>query len=75
MENLPIKSDKKFKYSTTFQTFDEESLEVGETLNHGFIETDEVDTIGEILYEANSDYGIYMPVSFGTWESTQILLY
>jgi hypothetical protein len=71
MENLPIKSDKKFKYSISYQTWDEESLEVGQTDNHGFVERDEVDTIGEVLYKANSDYGIYMPVSFGTWESTE----
>jgi len=71
MKNLPINSDKKFKYSITFQSWDEESLEVGQTNNQGFIEKDEVDTIGEILHKANSDYGIYMPVSFGTWESTE----
>ena len=71
--DLPISPNKKFKYSITFQSFDEESLEVGVSLDNGFEVEDDKDTIGEILYKANTTYGIYMPVSFGTWESTEPL--
>ena len=69
--NLPISSKKKFKYSITFTSWDEESLEMGETDNRGYEIEDSIDTIGDILYEANTTYGIYMPVSFGNWESTE----
>ena len=65
--NLPISPKKKFKYSITFQSFDEESLEIGETDDKGYEVEETTDTIGEILYEANTTYGIYMPVSFGIW--------
>jgi hypothetical protein len=68
---LPISQDKKFKYSITFQSFDEESLEAGETKERGYEVEDDTDTIGDVLYKANTTYGIYMPVSFGIWESTE----
>jgi len=69
--DLPISGKKKFKYSITFTSWDEESLEMGETDNRGYEIQDDIDTIGDILYKANTTYGIYMPVSFGTWESTE----
>jgi hypothetical protein len=69
--DLPISPKKKFKYSITFQSWDEDSLEAGQTDEHGFEVEETIDTIGDILYEANTTYGIYMPVSFGTWESTE----
>lgn len=71
MKNLPINSDKKFKYSITFSNWDNESLEIGETDDKGFEYQDEIDNIGEILYLANDQYGIDTPTSFGSWESSQ----
>ena len=71
--DLPISPKKKFKYSITFQSFDEETFLEGDYLDNGFEVEDDKDTIGEILYKANTTYGIYMPVSFGTWESTEPL--
>ena len=68
--NLPISQKKKFKYSITFQSFDEESLEAGDSFDRGYEVEDTIDLIGDILYKAYSTYGIYMPVAFGTWEST-----
>ena len=68
--DLPISPNKKFKYSITFESWDDESLEIGQTDVRGYIEQDETDTIGNILYEANTTYGIYMPFAFGRWEST-----
>lgn len=68
--DLPISPNKKFKYSITFESWDEDSLEIGQTDVRGYIEQDETDTIGGILIEANITYGIYMPFSFGRWEST-----
>jgi len=73
MRALPINENKKFKYSIYFQSFDEESLEAGSSLESGYEKIESVDTIGDILYLANSVYGIYMPVSFGNWESTEPL--
>jgi hypothetical protein len=69
--NLPISPKKKFKYSITFQSFDEESLEAGDSFDRGFEVQDDTDTIGDILYKANTTYGIYYPLSFGGWESTE----
>lgn len=69
--DLPISPNKKFKYSITFESWDEDSLEMGQTDERGFEVEQTIDTIGDILYEANTTYGIYMPVSFGTWESTE----
>jgi hypothetical protein len=71
INELPISPKKNFKYSITFQSWDEESLEIGETDDKGYEVEETTDTIGEILYEANTTYGIYMPVSFGYWESTE----
>ena len=71
INNLPISPNKKFKYSITFQSFNEESLEAGDSLDNGYEIEQTIDLIGDILYEANTRYGIYMPVSFGTWESTE----
>ena len=69
--NLPINQKKQFKYSITFSSWDEDSLEAGETNDRGFEVKDDTDTIGEILYLANDRYGIYYPLSFGGWESTE----
>jgi hypothetical protein len=70
INNLPISPNKRFKYSITFESWDEDSLEMGQTDVRGYIEQDELDAIGDILYEANTTYGIYMPFAFGRWEST-----
>ena len=69
--DLPISPKKKFKYSISFETFDEESLEAGQSDVRGYEIKDDTDAIGDILMLANTTYGIYMPVSFGTWESTE----
>jgi hypothetical protein len=69
--DLPISGKKKFKYSITFTSWDEESLEMGETDNRGYEIEDDIDAIGDILYKANTTYGIYYPLSFGGWESTE----
>jgi hypothetical protein len=69
--DLPISPKKKFKYSITFESWDEESLEAGQSDVRGYEVEDDTDLIGDILYKANTTYGIYMPVSFGTWESTE----
>jgi hypothetical protein len=68
--DLPISPNKRFKYSITFESWDEDSLEMGQTDVRGYVEQDETDTIGDILYEAGTTYGIYMPFAFGRWEST-----
>jgi hypothetical protein len=70
---LPISENKKFKYSISFESWDEESLEMGETDNRGYEYQDEVANIGDILFKANTEYGIYYPSSFGNWESTEPL--
>lgn len=67
---LPISPNKKFNYSISFEAWDDESLEVGQTDNRGYEVEETTDEIGEILYEANTTYGIYMPFAFGRWEST-----
>ena len=72
-KNLPISQKKKFKYSISFQSFDEESLEAGDSFDSGYEIIDATDFIGDILYKAYFTYGIYMPVAFGTWESTNPL--
>ena len=69
-KNLPINKDQKFKYSITFQSTNEESRELGDFSKKGFVVEDELAEIGDILYKANTDYGIYYPLSFGVWEST-----
>ena len=69
--DLPISPNKKFKYSISVESWDEDSLEVGETNDRGFVIEDTVEEIGDILLEANTTYGIYMPFAFGRWESTQ----
>ena len=69
--DLPISPKKKFKYSISFESWDEESLEAGQSDVRGYEVEDDTDFIGDILYKANTTYGIYMPVSFGTWESTE----
>jgi hypothetical protein len=69
--DLPISPKKKFKYSISFESFDEESLEAGQSDVRGFEIQNDTDAIGDILMLANTTYGIYMPVSFGTWESTE----
>ena len=68
--DLPISANKKFKYSITFESWDNESLEIGQTDNRGYVVKDEIDTIGDILFDANTIYGVYMPYAFGRWEST-----
>ena len=73
MKVLPISENKKFKYSIYFQSFDEESLEMGSSVDSGYEKIESIDTIGDILRLANSTYGIYYPVSFGVWESTEPL--
>ena len=70
-KDLPISPNKKFKYSISFESWDEESLEAGQSDVRGYEVDDNVEAIGDILYEANTTYGIYMPVSFGNWESTE----
>jgi hypothetical protein len=69
--DLPISPNKNFKYSISVESWDEDSLEVGETNDRGFVIEDTVEEIGDILLEANTTYGIYMPFAFGRWESTQ----
>ena len=59
-----------FKYSITFQETTEDSREVSDFSDSGYIIENETDTIGNILKKANEVYGIYYPISFGGWEST-----
>ena len=66
----PIMGDYKMEYSITYSSFDEDSLEVGESLDSGYEVEPEVETMSEILHMAYRDYGIYSPVSIGRWEST-----
>ena len=68
--DLPISPNKNFKYSISVESWDEDSLEVGETNDRGYVVEDAVEEIGDILLEANTTYGIYMPFAFGRWEST-----
>jgi hypothetical protein len=69
--DLPISPNKNFKYSISVESWDEDSLEVGETDDRGYVVEDAVEEIGDILLQANTTYGIYMPFAFGRWESTQ----
>ena len=66
----PLMGDVKMEYSITYSSFDEDSLEVGESLDSGYEAEPEVETMSEILHIAYNDYGIYSPVSIGRWEST-----
>ena len=68
----PFKSSKKFEYSITYSFYDEESLEFGESFDSGYEVEPEVESISEILYTAWGKYGIYYPVSIGTWEATDV---
>jgi len=69
--NLPISQNKEFKYSITYSSWNEEDLEAGDTNNRGYEVKDDIDTIGDILHLANDRYGIYYPMSWGGWESTE----
>ena len=70
-KKAPFNSSKKFEYSITYSAWDEESLEMGETDDKGYEVEPEVENISEILYKSFDKYGIYYPVSIGTWESTE----
>jgi hypothetical protein len=70
-KKAPFSSSKKFEYSITYSSWDEESLEMGETDDKGYEVEPEVENISEILYKSFDKYGIYYPVSIGTWESTE----
>jgi hypothetical protein len=65
-----IKANRVLKYSITYQETDEDSREVSDFLDSGFIIENETDEIGNILKLAVETYGIYYPVAFGWWEST-----
>jgi hypothetical protein len=65
-----ISQSRLFKYSITFQETTEESREVSDFSDSGFIIENETDEIGDILKLAQQTYGIYYPISFGGWEST-----
>jgi hypothetical protein len=65
-----IKANRVLKYSITYQETDEESREVSDFSDSGFIIENETDEIGNILKLAVETYGIYYPVAFGWWEST-----
>jgi len=65
-----ISPSKLFKYSITFQETTEDSREVSDYSNSGYIIENESDIIGNILKKANQVYGIYYPIYFGGWEST-----
>lgn len=70
MKEPLIKANRVFKYSITFQETNEESREVSDFSDSGFIIENETDEIGDILKLAQQTYGIYYPISFGAWEST-----
>lgn len=70
MKEPLIKANRVFKYSITFQETNEESREVSDFSDSGFIIENETDEIGDILKLAQQTYGIYYPISFGGWEST-----
>lgn len=70
MKEPLIKANRVFKYSITFQETNEESREVSDFSDSGFIIENETDEIGDILKLAQQTYGIYYPISFGVWEST-----
>ena len=65
-----ISPSRLFKYSITFQETTQDSREVSDFSDSGYIIENETDTIGNILKKANEVYGIYYPISFGGWEST-----
>ena len=65
-----IKANRVLKYSITYQEITEESREYGEVSDSGFIIENETDEIGNLLKLAVETYGIYYPVAFGWWEST-----
>lgn len=70
MKEPLIKANRVFKYSITFQETNEESRELSDFSDSGFIIENETDEIGDILKLAQQTYGIYYPISFGAWEST-----
>lgn len=70
MKEPLIKANRVFKYSITFQETNQESREVSDFSDSGFIIENETDEIGDILKLAQQTYGIYYPISFGAWEST-----
>lgn len=70
MKEPLIKANRVFKYSITFQETNDESREVSDFSDSGFIIENETDEIGDILKLAQQTYGIYYPISFGGWEST-----
>ena len=70
MKEPLIKANRVFKYSITFQETNEESREVSDFSDSGFMIENETDEIGDILKLAQQTYGIYYPISFGGWEST-----
>jgi hypothetical protein len=65
-----IKANRVLKYSITYQETDEESREISDFSDSGFIIENETDEIGNLLKLAVETYGIYYPVAFGWWEST-----
>ena len=65
-----IKANRVYKYSISYQEITEESREYGEISDDGFIIENETDEIGNLLKLAVETYGIYYPVAFGWWEST-----
>ena len=70
MKEPLIKANRVFKYSITFQETNDESREISDFSDSGFIIENETDEIGDILKLAQQTYGIYYPISFGGWEST-----
>jgi hypothetical protein len=70
MKEPLIKVNRVFKYSITFQETNDESREVSDFSDSGFIIENETDEIGDILKLAQQTYGIYYPIAFGVWEST-----
>jgi len=70
MKEPLIKANRVFKYSISFQATNEESREVSDFSDSGFIIENETDEIGDILKLAQQTYGIYYPIAFGVWEST-----
>jgi len=70
MKEPLIKANRVFKYSITFQETNDESRELSDFSDSGFIIENETDEIGDILKLAQQTYGIYYPISFGGWEST-----
>jgi len=70
-KKVPFSGSKKFEFSITYSAWDEDSLEMGETDDKGYEIEPTIEDISEILHIANSDYGIYYPMSVGYWEATE----